>query len=608
MSKELKVKYLFAFSAILIFLISGFSNLKYGLSFIDEGMYLTDAWRIAKGDQLIRDTAKFAPTLYQAISSWLFLANENLSILSVRIIQHTLAATLLLHLAIAATQNSRHRLPFLLIILAPFFYTGLDQTGMSSSFNYYTISQAFLVLYIAEYLSASGTHNSKATKGRIRAIYTSVLIAGMVITYLPLAALIPIHIAYLKIFKNQNLSNLTLNVAIILGAYLLTVGEELPIHLENVMAIGNGRKDGALTVNLYTPATMFLGIVVSALIHYLLKNAAQVRKMEFFFFSVMLSGTLVYSQLRHYFGILPPFWNGWFNIPGSTAGITIGLTLIPLSYFIRDAYRSNYPLSLPAFINAVKTKTTLPAYFFVFAYASLYGATSTLGIMLFSNILPIVATLMAIGVINQDNILEESKRTPAEARRLKGIAVIFISLGVPLSIHDHNFTYFDKAPHALDTRIDAGPAAGILTNELNARLYNDIRKFVSENTREGDYILSFDQTPMAYFMTQRLPAIDHSWVGLTGGDPTAMKKSVAKMVEDARIPTLALHWRNKFLWLPINQEGEYALSGFADSTEEVLLSFVRRNMDFAGSIDVGNERAIEVYFKRKAQNGYSTDG
>ena len=73
-----------------------------------------------------------------------------------------------------------------------------------------------------------------------------------------------------------------------------------------------------------------------------------------------------------------------------------------------------------------------------------------------------------------------------------------------------------------------------------------------------------------------------------------MKLSITKMVDRERIPKLALHWRNKFLWFP-SGNGEYALSSFGDSAEPILLSFVRSNMRYMGSIEIQDQRAIEIY-------------
>lgn len=586
--KESYIKVSLASTLAAIALLGGLSNLKYGLSFIDEGMYLTDAWRLSAGDKLISDTAKFAPTLYQAISSPLFVIFNNISILQFRTASHLLAAICLISLISAVYKKRKGDLPSIIAVTIPFFYTGLDQTGMSSSLNYYTIAQALLYFYVTAMFPGEQAAQSSYRKKVVIDVTSTVLLTGMIITYLPLAGLVPIHIFLLT----QNSSRKTLyalsHVLLIATVYGILISSAFEEHVENVLAIGQGRKEGATSLNSYTPVTVFVGFTIAAAITKIIQVADDLTPKKGYVIIGLATAITSISIYNHYFGILPPFWNGWFNIPGITSAITLGLLSISITLNVtRTAAQAPKGFLVKGLFNNEGARIEALK-ILILMYGVLYAATSTLGIMLFSNILPLTLMMM----ISENG--SKPARNPEYKIRANSIAAFGIALGIPLMMHDHQFTYFDKSPNYLTSEITHGPAKGIFTNELNSKLYSDLINIVDNLTEDDDFIISFDQTPMTYFITKRRPSLDHSWTGITGGDAQAMKLSIAKMVDRERIPRLALHWRNKFLWFP-SRDGEYALSSFGDSAEPVLLSFVKSNMRYIGSIEIQDQRAIEIY-------------
>jgi hypothetical protein len=68
------------------------------------------------------------------------------------------------------------------------------------------------------------------------------------------------------------------------------------------------------------------------------------------------------------------------------------------------------------------------------------------------------------------------------------------------------------------------------------------------------------------------------------------------MIVAERFPKLALHWQNKFLWLPIDENfSDFALSGFAPSMEAPILAYVKSNMMQVATINIGEVPMVEIY-------------
>lgn len=551
--------------------IAGWGKLRFGLSFIDEGMYLTDGWRLAHGDKLFPDANRFAASFYHIFSSWVFHLLPDAGVLTIRRVQYflnLLAIVILLYAFLRGETPARQHAPLLASL--PFLYLGLDPTGMGTSLNYYTITSFFFLLHLASVLAYW-----KARDDHWRSLFAflaGVLIAAAGISYLAVGAA-GLLFLLIPILERKRLPKKDL-MAFLLPAilYPLTIYPNFETHWTALRALVSVRSE--------TP--MLLPYTLPHILHGLIFTAAgvlltQLRNQSIFYAGVVLLATLLTASLyTRGFTLLPLFWNGWFKIPGMVATLNASAAIIAATFFATMAVRKPLGKMLPAGILILG----------YLIYVSVFALTSSLGVLL------MMSSSVALW-IGLSWLLCERLGT------LKGLALCLAFL-LPSSAFllraDYQFTYFDKAPNQLDTVIQDGPAKGIQTNAVNAFVESTIRKAVVGNSQDGDLILSFDQTPMVYFLTKRRPAVDHSWIGITGGNEIDAKNAIQKMIVAERFPKLALHWQNKFLWLPIDENfSDFALSGFAPSMEAPILAYVKSNMMQVATINIGEVPMVEIY-------------
>lgn len=304
-------------------------------------------------------------------------------------------------------------------------------------------------------------------------------------------------------------------------------------------------------------------------------------KLPFLLTSLLLALLLSASLKTRGFGFLPLFWNGWFKIPGMVATLNACGAVAFFAVYISKVYRKPEAASdsLPLILVSC------------FAlYATLFAVTSSLGVMLFVS----CSFLLWLGIALALAPSQGALRTWA----------VMLAFCLPASGFlmqaDYRFTYFDKSPDQLTTLIKEGPAKGVQTNELTAFVDSTLRKAVAQNSSPGDLILSFDQTPMAYFLTKRRPALDHSWTGITGGNINSAKHALQKMIVTERQPKLALYWQNKLLWVPTDESlTQFNLSGFANSAELPIAGYVQSNMAPAASLNIGERTLIQIFTAKK---------
>lgn len=559
--------------------VAGWGKLRFGLSFIDEGMYLTDGWRLAHGDRLFPDANRFAASFYHLFSSWVFHLIPDAGVLTIRRVQYFLnlfAIATLLCVFLKGQKPAQMYGP--LLASTPFLYLGLDPTGMGTSLNYYTITSFFFLLHLAAVVAYGKEMEHR--KRTLLAFLAGVLIAAAGISYLAAGAA-GILFLLLPILRRARVPKRDL-AAYLLPAllYPLTIYPNFEMHWQALSALFSVRSETELFFPYTIPHLIHGAIFVGAGL--LLTRIKSQR--AFFVGAVGLGALLSASLYTRGFSLLPLFWNGWFKIPGMVATLNAVAAIVALLLITKNAVKEPLERTLPA--------TVLILGFLL--YASFFALTSSLGVLLMLS----SSVALWIGV----SWLLCYHLGPAKGMAL-AIAFMLPSSAFLLRA-DYQFTYFDKAPSQLDTVIQDGPAAGIQTNSVNAFIEGTIRKAVATNTDEGDLILSFDQTPMVYFLGRRRPAVDHSWIGITGGNEENAKNAIQKMIVANRIPKLALHWQNKFLWIPLDEQFKnFTLSGFSASTERPILAYVRSNMTRVATINIGELPMVEIYKENLADDG-----
>lgn len=559
-------------AAYIAIAILAWDKLKFGLSFIDEGMYLTDGWRLTAGDNLIPNSDGFVGTFYQVFSAPIFSILPDITILEFRRLSLAvfwLALSFLIMFSTKTLKLERHQV---MLAAWPLIYTGSDPLGMTSSLSYYSTTAIIFIFYSISISKLSKSLNMPEQNVDQQEVAKWALVSGIAlslvtISYLPASVTaITFFITILK-KKVRKRGKLLILFLIPSSLYLLLIYPNFDEHIHSITRRING---GATP--LATPApfvTQTLGIslgflLLSKAVYNWLEEARHPMK------AAAILAVLICLFINYgWIGSLPDYWNGWFNTPGRLASI-FGLAS---AYFL-----VKHITSRTSFANA---EELLLVNYILISLA--FSLTSGLGMLTFLYGAPVFVVYLTI-----------------KASKLRSSSILISSISVPIGLalcwHDYNFTYFDRAPKDLGVIIKSGRGAGIHTNEVNEAIIDSIQIFVENNSSPEDFIISFDQTAMTYFLTQRRPALDHSWTGLGGGRFSISESSILEMKRLSRQPKVALHWRNKFLWIPDGPNlTSTALGGTGDSSESQVISYVRDNMNLAGTIDVAGTPVIELY-------------
>lgn len=565
----------------------GFAKLKLGLAFIDEGMYLTDAWRLAVGDSFFPDSSRFPATFYSWFTSIFFRIEPRLSVLDVRIIQLCMALLSFYSVVLSIWKRVPRVAVGSLILTFPFLVLGLDTMGRTSSLSYNTVPNFFFIILFSLYLNYAFSKNANSIWVLVPAV--SIINALLALSYLPASLTYLSTILLFRVFQPHqwmmHALTLPIGMLVILTALGPDPGEWARAHIDflTVTSGANSKGFSPWTVTLVAMAALAFLICVRSPF----EGLAKVFKNQFRV-SIALAVVIVvffsWGYISSFSGLMPPVYRGWFDIPGIL--VIANLSLVFLSLHI--AWRIFVDKSVSCEKEALFATIGI-LYYFIFSLS--FALTSQLGILQFC--------LGTFVLWSSFLLLAWSRREFIFFRMRVFFVGVFISASIALPLFDWSFTYFDLPPEFLDTEIQDGPARGIHTSKLNADLDKALRKTIEKYTEEDDFILSWEQAPMAYFLGQRRPAIDHSWVGITKRNRDVDSRVLKKMVSAGREPKLAIFWANKFLFFPSARGSAPQYSAFSSMPESEITNYVRRNMFLVDQIQVNGMNAVEFYLRNE---------
>jgi len=157
------------FIGIILFAIiayCGWVKLQYGFNFIDEGYHATESWRLAAGDDFLKDKITGALMHYTLINRLFFEVCPDITLLTLRKIQFvlTILTLLIFGLALYRVSGRFAELPF---IFSVFAFTGLDPIGMISNLYYQTYPHLFLTLHLSFLLLGLNTQAPSTKKSAL---------------------------------------------------------------------------------------------------------------------------------------------------------------------------------------------------------------------------------------------------------------------------------------------------------------------------------------------------------------------------------------------------------------------------------------------------------
>jgi len=122
---------------------------------------------------------------------------------------------------------------------------------------------------------------------------------------------------------------------------------------------------------------------------------------------------------------------------------------------------------------------------------------------------------------------------------LKGAFIALLLLYTFYGILPNSYPYRDSSISELDTVPAATKLHGILTTNDRADTVDRLIEAVKLNSEAGDRILAYENLPMLYYLTDRLPSTTKTW--LTESLPKSLRESILEdMINQDRLPQLVI--------------------------------------------------------------------
>jgi len=436
----------------------GWAKLPYGFNFIDEGMYMTDGWRLAVGDTFFPDSWLSISRMFSVFNAAIFYLWDGASLLGFRRIQFGLC---LFSMTVLIWVYRRH-LPVwvLLLILAPFAFIGLDYVGNTSNLSYRTWPHALLILHVSSFILGL-----RETKGRRRILYftlSGLFLWGIGFSNLPLSLLVGSPIMFWGaqrfLIPNQKrfgFPDLAATLALPAILWFVFIGlQPLDVYLAVTKFIGYMPQATGTAVKYSIVPFIYIG--VSGLIMLLFFLAQNSLPRGIAAIVLIFGSVLIWFLLRNnILEMVPPYWNGWFNAPMWYSSLLIAASIAALFWLGWRSAKGRLTVE-----NWEVIATIIPC----LLMSGFLVLTSAQSFMAFGHSsIPLTVALGAI-LANQDAIW----RAGAVPGKLV-LPCLVVPFGIALAEHDWQFTFFDLPPDRLDRVIESGFARGIRTNQYYRR-------------------------------------------------------------------------------------------------------------------------------------------
>ena len=590
------------FCAGIIFLIimawCGWVKLHYGFNFIDEGYHMTESWRLTQGDCFLDNGAGGPLMPYTVINSAIFAINPDITLLGLRKLQYalTLSALLVFGLSLFVFTKKYWPLPW---VFSLFAFTGLDPTGMISNLSYYTYPHLFLVLHLAFLLFGLRAVNLNFRRMSFAASGFFLWAIGFSLLHLSVIAIAPILLFVLsKKFDfhscNLSFSDLILILIPVAAGWFIFIGLHLQTLIPAVLGavnftLGTTSHSSGQLVHSLTGTGTYISICLLILA-------------AFYFCAVKLNAwmapavsaalsILVYFIIEtSCFGVVRPYYNGWFGRPMWFSGLLIAFIFL---FWIVAAFRlfrktSDQPFE---FLIVIMVPVTILAVFMIF-FSGLKALTAL------HVSIPAAVTISFFFISGTDN------RSKPILTRFAVLVFLLLPFYYTTAWADWRFTYFDVSPVQASSEISQGFGKGIKTNPIYARLDGWIRDITEKFSDKDDFMISYIRSPMPHMIAKRRPSLDDTFVDFFSRSPEVYQEAIRIMKAERREPAIAFVFERMPVLLPVSlEEGTYRLPKnqfqFHDATDPVS-SYIKDNMELAGEFVVSkkDEYVIRCYVRK----------
>jgi hypothetical protein len=582
------------FSVSLLLFVSlavwGWIKLPYGMNFIDEGMHMTDGWRLSVGDRLFPDSSTSAVNLYVLFNASIFYIAPDITLLEFRRIQYWLSLLAILVLIYAVYKWTGVRW-YTFVAASVFAYTGLDTVGMNSNMSYYTYPHMFLTLHIGCLLLALKARRSAARRGLF--LLSGVFLWAIGFSFLPLSAasVAPCLLWYvLRRTPGEDVSLPFLELVLLLiptvilwGVFIALYNVEFLTSLEDLQRY--------LTETEHTPQRDYLWalqyIGISAVFLWSCRLVLKLSDVFMLMSLLALSAIMFIVIDTNLSGLIQQTRGDWFTAQMWFSALLIAFVALTSLEFLKRSWRPDSLESHEIFVLVI----LIPAA----TYATLFSYFSSLGLLTFCYAaIPLSVALAVFLVHRVDGVRGR------DAIRFALLVAVLLPSYYAIARADWKFTYFDLSPAKLDHTIETGFAAGIKTNDLYRALDTWLRSHANEHSTVEDFAISLDQTPMVYILIRRRPALNHSWTGL-GRSKFLREESVAAMVSAQRFPKIAFRFVRRPLFLPVSlREETFMLSGsWQFSPDDPISSYIVEHMRLVDKFTVNQLDLVEFYVRNE---------
>jgi hypothetical protein len=584
----------------------GWNKLQYGMNFIDEGMYMTDGWRLAVGDTVLPDSSASVVRMYVVFNALIFKLWPDISLLEFRQIQFfaTMIAVLAMSVAVYRTTREYWYLPWAMSLFA---FTGLDVVGMSSNMSYYTYPHLFITLHVATLLLGV-TLTDKGLRYSIF-ILSGAFLWATGFSFMPLIAAGAAPLVIWGVFRatksESEQTAFTLRDAIIVTVPVLVLWVGVLLYFGGgfVSALFDMRRyyaesSGGSASTISFTAFSYFATALILLVLYV--QAARLPRPWALVGIGLVAAVAFMAVYTNLIGAIKPYWRGWFDAPMWFSGLLMAFAAIVLYRTCRNRLTGATLTETDRLILFM----TLPSAVTGLAFVSQSGmGPLSLGYLS----VPVVAALSLYFV----DSAREDKGTPTylaggtlgsrfavTARGVRLCALLFPIYYV-VAWADWRFTYFDLSPKYLTHTIEDGFAKGIKTNAAYAAVVNWIQSQAAIHSAEGDTAIFYEQVPMGYMLTRRRPSLDHSWTGMALSK-TLRKDAVEKMIRLEREPNIAFRFNRIPLYFPVSLKDEtFSESGeYKWAPGDSVNDYVGREMTRVQKLSINGRGWLELFARK----------
>ncbi|MFQ5508303.1 MAG: hypothetical protein ACE5FN_03090 [Leptospirillia bacterium] len=571
--------------------VLGWLKLPLGFNFTDDGLHMTDAWRLAMGDTLFPDSFPSVMRLCVLFNAAVFKLNPDITLLGFRQLQYglTLLSTAALGWAVFRWSRSYWHLPW---VLSLFAFTGLDVVGKGTNLSYHNYVHLFVTWHVTFLLLALGSRHRRYRPLFLIGAGLSLVGIGMGMLPMSLASVCPVVLWLVarRLDPGQEVFTLRDLTWVVAPVAIVWIGLVAAFHPDLLRAVGDmagyyaeGGKSRwhihFLAIGFCATTGLATGLAAMTL---RLPRAGMIAA------CAALSAGLFAVMKTNLFGALDHYWRGWFDAP-------MWMSTLLIVFLVTATVWCLYRMWRPAGLDREQWLILillLPGAVVV----PLFGHFSEMG-MLSPNFVAIPVLLGGA------TLVPRHLNTRHLTRSLQ--ALLLVLLLFPFYYQtaqaDWRFTYFDMVPERLNRTVAEGFAAGIRTNFL----YDEMIRWVADRAQRystpEDRIIAFEGTPMVHMITGRLPALNHSWLGLARS--VALRSDAIRLMESqGRAPRLAFFFVTPPLLLPVSlEDGTFMPDRSRNGLHptDPVHRYVARHMQRVDVFQAKGKTWVELYVRRE---------